>query len=85
MKGTNKPKLFIIGRLNLKSKAKKWFKELHATHVDWWAMKVGMLLKYKTIDKEEIKVELDVFKQNPKQWVQAYNGKIVHKRQDWRC
>jgi hypothetical protein len=35
MKGTNKPKLFIIGRLNLKSKAKKWFKELHATHVDW--------------------------------------------------
>jgi hypothetical protein len=28
---------------------------------------------------------LDVFKQNPKQWVQAYNGKIVHKRQDWRC
>lgn len=45
-------------------------------------MKVGMLLKYKTIDKEEIKVELDVFKQNPKQWVQAYNGKIVHKRQD---
>jgi hypothetical protein len=25
-------------------------------------MKVGMLLEYKTIDKEEIKVELDVFK-----------------------
>jgi len=45
MKGTNKPKLFIIGRLNLKNKAKKWFKQLHATHVDWWAMKVGMLLK----------------------------------------
>ncbi len=35
MKGTNKPKLFIIGRLNLKNKAKKWFKQLHATHVDW--------------------------------------------------
>ncbi len=43
-------------------------------------MKVGMLLKYKTIDKEEIKVELDVFKKKPKQWVQAYNGKIVHKK-----
>jgi hypothetical protein len=27
-----------------------------------------MLLKYKTIDKKEIKVKLDVFKQNPKQW-----------------
>jgi len=45
-------------------------------------MKVGLLLKYKTIDKEEIIVKLDVFKQNPKQWVQAYNGKFVHKRQD---
>lgn len=35
MQGIDRPKLFIIGRLNLKSKAKKWFKELHATHVDW--------------------------------------------------
>jgi hypothetical protein len=45
-------------------------------------MKVGMLLKYEIIDKEEIKIKLDVFKKNPKKWVQAYNGKIVHKRQD---
>jgi hypothetical protein len=35
MKGTDKPKLFIIGRLNLKNKAKKWFKELHATCANW--------------------------------------------------
>ncbi len=35
MKGIDKPKLFMVGRSNLKSKAKKWFKELHATHADW--------------------------------------------------
>ncbi len=41
-----------------------------------------MLLKYKTIDREEIIIKLDVIKQDPKQWVQAYNGKIVLKKQD---
>jgi hypothetical protein len=31
-----------------------------------------MLLKYGTIDKEEIRGKLDVIKQDPKQWVQTY-------------
>jgi hypothetical protein len=37
-------------------------------------MKVGILLKHKTIDKEEIII--------PNNGWKAYNGKIVHKRQD---
>jgi hypothetical protein len=35
VKGIDKPKLFIIGKSNLKNKAKKWFKELRATHANW--------------------------------------------------
>jgi hypothetical protein len=32
-------------------------------------MKATMLLKYGTIDKEEVKAKLDLIKQEPKQWV----------------
>jgi hypothetical protein len=64
-------KLFKIGRLNLKGKFKEWFKELMAVPIDWQTMKATMLLKYGTIDKEEIKAKLDLIKQEPKQRVHA--------------
>jgi hypothetical protein len=35
-------------------------------------MNATMLLKYGTIDKEEVKAKLDLIKQEPKQWVQTY-------------
>jgi hypothetical protein len=38
------------------------------TFIDWQTM----LLKYGTLDKEEIKTKLDVIKQEPKQRVQGY-------------
>ncbi len=36
--------------------------------IDWQTM----LLKYGTMDKEEIKAKLDVIKQEPKQQIQGY-------------
>jgi hypothetical protein len=46
---------------------KKWFKKLPITLADWQVVKANMLLKYGTIDKEEIRGKLDVIKQDPKQ------------------
>jgi len=37
--------------------------------MDWWAMKVTMMLKYGTVDKEDIITKLDFIKQEPKQKV----------------
>ncbi len=39
-------------------------------------MKAAMLLKYGIIDKEEVKTKLDLIKQELKQKVQAYYGKM---------
>jgi hypothetical protein len=40
--GINEQKLFKIGRLNLRSKYKEWFKKLAMMPVDWQAIKVVM-------------------------------------------
>ncbi len=65
-------KLFKIGKLKVKGKSKDWFKKLTVIPMDWQAMKVAMMLKYGTIDKEEIKDKLDFIKQEPKHKVLAY-------------
>jgi hypothetical protein len=58
-----KLKVFKIGRRNLRGKSKDLVKKLTATPMDWWAMKVTMMLKYSTIDKEDIRAKLDFIKQ----------------------
>lgn len=73
VKGIDELKIFKIGRFNLKGKAKELFKKLGVVAPsDWQAMKVTMLLKYGTIDKEKVRTKLDLIKQEHKQWVQAY-------------
>jgi vacuolar-type H+-ATPase subunit E/Vma4 len=53
-----------------------------------------MEYKYKVVDLEEIKMRLDVIKQELKQWVQLYydrleklftRGNIKEVEQRWRC
>jgi hypothetical protein len=72
VRGIDKLKLYKIGSLNLKTKAKEWFKKLVATPTTWQDMKATMLLKHVTIDKEKVKMKLDMIKQEPKQRVETY-------------
>jgi hypothetical protein len=44
------------------TKVKKWYNKLVTTPIDWPAMKVAMLLKYGTMDKDEIGAKLDQIK-----------------------
>jgi hypothetical protein len=60
----------------MKGKSKEWFKKLMVVPIDWWTMKVAMLLKYGTIDKEEVRAKLDMIKQELKQRVHAYYDKL---------
>jgi hypothetical protein len=58
--------LFKISKLNLRGKSKELYKKLAISPIDWLALKVVMLLKYGTIDKEEVWAKLDQLKQEPK-------------------
>jgi hypothetical protein len=56
----------------LRGKFKEWFKKVVATPTTSQDMKVTMLLKYFTIDKEKVGMKLDMIKQKLKQIVQTY-------------
>jgi hypothetical protein len=67
VRGINEQKLFKIDRLNLKVKAKKWFKKFVIVPSNWLVMKATMFLKYGTVGKEKVKAKLDQIKQEPRQ------------------
>lgn len=69
MRSIDELKLYKIGKLNLRSKYKEWFKKLVAPPTTWQNMKATMLLKYITVDKEKVKMKLDMIKQEPKERV----------------
>jgi hypothetical protein len=79
VRGINEHKLFKIDKLNLQGRSKDWYKKLATTLVDWSVMKVAMLLKYGTMDKEEIWAKLDQIKQEPKQSVHVYLNRMEKK------
>jgi hypothetical protein len=60
----------------MKGKSKEWLKKLMVVPTDWWTMKATMLLKYGTVDKEEVRAKLDLIKQELKQRVRAYYDKL---------
>ncbi len=47
-----------------------------AAPTNWQTMKIAMLLKYDIINKKEVRAKLDLIKQELKQKVQAYYGKM---------
>jgi hypothetical protein len=55
-------KLFKIGTLNLRGKAKEWFKKFATTPTNWPTMKVAMLLKYGIVDNEKVTAKHDQIK-----------------------
>ncbi len=68
----NADKLFKIAKLNLRGKAKEWFKRLQPTPADWAELRTLIVQKYGDVDADDIRMKLDAIKQEPKERVQKY-------------
>jgi hypothetical protein len=68
----NADKLFKIAKLNLRGRARDWFRKLQPAPADWAELRTLILQKYDKIDTYDIRMKLDVIKQEPKERVQRY-------------
>jgi hypothetical protein len=68
----NADKLFKIAKLNLRGRAKEWFKKLQPVPADWAELRTQIVQKYGRIDNDDIRMKLDAIKQEPKERVQKY-------------
>ncbi len=68
----NADKLFKIAKLNLRGRAKDWYRRLQPAPADWDELRTLILQKYGGVDVDEIRVKLDAIKQEPKERVQRY-------------
>jgi hypothetical protein len=65
-------KLFKIAKLNLRGRARDWFKRLQPAPADWNELKTLMVQKYGNVDADDIRMKMDAIKQEPKERVQKY-------------
>jgi hypothetical protein len=68
----NGDKLFKIAKLNLRGRAKEWFKRLQSAPADWAKLRTLIAQKYGDVDVDDIRMKLDAIKQEPKERVQKY-------------
>ncbi len=68
----NGDKLFKIAKLNLRGRAKEWFKRLQPAPADWVELRTLIVQKYGDVDADDIRMKLDAIKQEPKERVQKY-------------
>jgi hypothetical protein len=68
----NVDKLFKIAKLNLRGRAKEWFRRLQPAPADWTELRNLIVQKYGGIDADDIRMKLDAIKQEPKEKVQKY-------------
>jgi hypothetical protein len=68
----NADKLFKISKLNLRGRAKDWFRRLQPAPADWLELRTLIVQKYGSVDDDDIRVKLDAIKQEPKERVQRY-------------
>jgi hypothetical protein len=68
----NGDKLFKIAKLNLRGRAKEWFKRLQPASADWAELRTLIVQKYGDVDVDDIRMKLDAIKQEPKERVQKY-------------
>ncbi|CAM6060929.1 unnamed protein product [Sphagnum tenellum] len=61
----NADKLFKIAKLNLRGRAKEWYKRLQPTPVDWFEMRLMIVQKYGNVDADDIRLKLNAIKQEP--------------------
>jgi hypothetical protein len=62
-------KLFKIAKLNLRGRAKEWFRMLEPVPTDWTKLRTLMVQKYGNIDADDIRMRMDTIKQEPKERV----------------
>jgi hypothetical protein len=65
----NADKLFKIAKLNLRGKAKDWFRKLQPAPADWTELRNLIVQKYGVIDADDIRMKMDAIKQEPKERV----------------
>jgi len=65
-------KLFKIAKLNLRGRAKEWYRRLQPVPTDWAELRTLMVQKYENIDANDIRMRMDTIKQEPKERVQKY-------------
>jgi hypothetical protein len=68
----NPNKLFKIPKLNLRGRPKEWFKRLQPALTNWAELRTLIIQKYGDVDANDIKMKLDVIKQEPKERIQKY-------------
>jgi len=68
----NTDKLFKIAKLNLRGRAREWFRKLQPAPTDWLELRTLILQKYGHVDTDDNRMKLDVIKQEPKERVQRY-------------
>jgi hypothetical protein len=72
VRNLNADKLFKIIKLNLRGRAKEWFKRLQPAPADWAELRTLIVQKYRDVDADDIRMKLDAIKQKPKERVQKY-------------
>jgi len=55
-------KLFKIAKLNLKGRAKEWFRKLQPVLADWAELRTLIIQKYGGIDADDIRMKMDAVK-----------------------
>jgi hypothetical protein len=58
----NADKLFKIAKLNLRGKAKEWFKRLYLALANWAKLRTLIVQKYGDIDADDIRMKLGAIK-----------------------
>jgi len=68
----NADKLFKITKLNLRGRAKEWFKRLQLVPAERAELRTLIVQKYGNVHTDDIRVKLDAIKQEPKERVLKY-------------
>jgi len=58
----NADKLFKIAKLNLRGRAKEWFKRLQPAPANWTELRNLIMQKYSNVDANDIRMKLDAIK-----------------------
>ncbi len=76
VKDLNFNKLFKIAKLNLRGRAKEWFKKLNLAPADQIELRTWIVQKYGNINVDDIHIKLDAIKNEPKERVQKYYERL---------
>jgi hypothetical protein len=76
VRNQNADKFFKIAKLNLRGRAKEWFKRLQPAPADWAELWTLIVQKYGDVDADDIRMKLDAIKQEPKERVQKYYERL---------